>query len=388
MTLALSNAWAQEEEMEEEDAFGGIMHTSIPLISDVTYAPTAPKAGEPVTVSCKVKMSEEEEETTVKTVQAGYSTDGTTWNAVELKPEGAEGTYSGEIPGQSAGANVTFYIRAVDTTRNVATEMPYKTSWPATKQNLIPGAVDIDNSEDIVPNDLDYLETYYGYDDQNMYIGFKVQGNVTGGTMDPPYIQIYGAKFTNPDVDQGEGLMVGKLVIYVPLGKELFDKFKEELDKVGFQFPENKMGMIDIQKIMSNPAEGYLKTAAPEGKVDDGFFVGRFKKSALGDNPSGCVRGLYLTAANASLESFMPIPLNATPYTMLCFTNHSYQVAGAPAKVATAAPAEKAPSVAAPAAKEKPLAEAEKMSSRDKKRLRNFGYFLGALIIGVAIGSN
>ncbi|MEW5946394.1 MAG: hypothetical protein AB1742_09360 [bacterium] len=353
----------EEEWEEEEDAFGGIMHTSLPMISDVTFTPAQPEAGQPVTVSCKVVMSEqEEEEATVKSVQAGYTSDGKTIKYVDLAPAG-EDVYSGTIPGQPAGAEVTFFIRAVDTTRNVATEIPFKTTWPASKANMVPGAVDIDNSEDIVPDDLDYMDTYFGYDDENLYVGFHVQGNVTGGTMDPPYIQVYGAKFTNPDTDQGEGLMVGKLVIYVPMGKELAEKFKEELDKVGFKFPESRMGVIDIQKIMSNPKEGYVEAAAPEGKADGGFFVGRFKKVALGDNPSGYVRGIFLTAANASLDSFMPIPLNATPYTQLYFRSNGYTVAGAPAAVATKAG----------------------LSEKEQKRLKYFLIFLAAVGITAAV---
>lgn len=361
-----------EEEDEEEDAFGGIMNTSIPMISDVSLTPEAPKAGEAVKVSCRIVMSEEEEdeEVDVAKAQIVYTTDGKTLQYADMTA-GADDTFAGEIPGQAAGTEVSFGIRAVDTTRNVSVELPIRSSWPASKGDLVPGAVDVDNSGDIVPDDLDFLQTYFGYDDGWVYFGFEVQGSVSGGTLDPPHIQVYGAKFTNPDVDQGEGLMVGRLAIYVPLGAELYEKFKDQLDKVGFKFPESKMGVIDIQKIMSDPKEGYIEDAAPEAKVDGGLFVGRLKRAALGDNPSGYARCIFITVANASLDSFMPIPMNATPYTQLYLGGHSYRVAGE-AAVAAAVVAEK-----------KPEKEWSGYSRERKRRVKAIGWLLA--ITGAAL---
>lgn len=363
----------EDEEYEEEDAFGGIMNTSIPMISDVSFPLEPPKAGQAVKASCKIVMSEEEEDEGVDVAKAQivYTTDGRTLQYADMTA-GADGVYSGEIPGQAAGTEVSFGIRAVDTTRNVSMEMPVRASWPAAKDVLMPGAKDVDNSGDVVQDDMDFLQTYFGYDDEWVYVGFEVQGNVSSGTLDPPFIQVYGAKFTNPDVDQGEGLMVGKLAIYVPLGAELYERFKNHLDKVGFKFPESKMGVIDIKKIMSDPKEGYVADAAPEAKVDGPLFVGRLKRAALGDNPSGYVRGIYIAAANASLDSFMPIPMNATPYTQLYFNSHSYKVAGGP-QVAAAVVAEK-----------KPEKEWSGYNEDQKKRVKIFGWALaitGAVLL-------
>lgn len=318
----------EEEEGEAEDAFAPMLTTSVPMIAEVSFTPAAPAAGDPVRVKCRIEMSDkEDEETVVEKVQIAYTVDGGAPAYVDMV-EGPAGQFTGEIPGRKAGEAVKFGVRAVDTAGNVAMELPNAPAWPGDLATMIPGAADMDNNIKIVRDDLDFLETYFGADDEWVYVGFKVQGNVNGGTMDPPYIQVYGAKFTNPDTDQGEGLMVGKLAIYVPLGDELYAKFKEELDKVGFKFPASRMGLIDIKKMMANPKEGYVENATPESQVDGGVFIGRIKKVSLGDNPSGYVRCIFLTAANASLDSFMPIPINATPYTQIYFRAHEYKPGG------------------------------------------------------------
>ncbi|MFH1538833.1 MAG: hypothetical protein ABIH66_07725, partial [bacterium] len=157
----VAQAGAEDEEYEEEDAFGGIMNTSLPMISDVSFPLEPPKAGEAVKVNCKIAMSEEEEDEGVDVAKAQivYTADGGTLQYADMTA-GADGVYSGEIPGQVAGTEVSFGIRAVDTTRNVSMEMPVRASWPAAKDVLMPGAKDVDNSGDIVPDDMDFLQTY------------------------------------------------------------------------------------------------------------------------------------------------------------------------------------------------------------------------------------
>ncbi|PIU67750.1 MAG: hypothetical protein COS84_03710, partial [Armatimonadetes bacterium CG07_land_8_20_14_0_80_40_9] len=138
------------------------------------------------------------------------SIDGKEWKYVEMKVREGD-IYTAEIPGFPAGTEVTYYISVKDVFGNVSTEMPFKTSRAEVKKQLVQGAKDIDNSEDIVKDDLDILDTKMGYDDEYVYLSFTVQGKISGGTLDPPYIHLQGAKLTNPDVDEGEGLMVGKL---------------------------------------------------------------------------------------------------------------------------------------------------------------------------------
>ena len=316
--LSLPSLYAQEE----EDAFGGLMHTSFPAIEEVTL-PSPPQPKKPTVVSAKITISTEEEETSIASAQLGYSIDGKEWKYVEMKVREGD-IYTAEIPGFPAGTEVTYYISVKDVFGNVSTEMPFKTSRAEVKKQLVQGAKDIDNSEDIVKDDLDILDTKVGYDDEYVYLSFTVQGKISGGTLDPPYIHLQGAKFTNPDVDEGEGLMVGKLLAYAPLALEIGKKLGAEKE-LGFPIPE--FGLLDIQKLIGGKTEeGLVKEAEVEVKVEGDAFYARLKRKALGENPSGCLRVIFVTIANASIDNFAPIPMNCSPYTTIYLRAHTYKL--------------------------------------------------------------
>ena len=317
--LSLPSLYAQEE----EDAFGGLMHTSFPAISEVTTLPSPPQPKKPTVVSAKITISTEEEETSIASAQLGYSIDGKEWKYVEMKVREGD-IYTAEIPGFPAGTEVTYYISVKDVFGNVSTEMPFKTSRAEVKKQLVQGAKDIDNSEDIVKDDLDILDTKVGYDDEYVYLSFTVQGKISGGTLDPPYIHLQGAKLTNPDVDEGEGLMVGKLLAYAPLALEIGKKLGAEKE-LGFPIPE--FGLLDIQKLIGGKTEeGLVKEAEVEVKVEGDAFYARLKRKALGENPSGCLRVIFVTIANASIDNFAPIPMNCSPYTTIYLRAHTYKL--------------------------------------------------------------
>jgi len=316
--LSLPSLYAQEE----EDAFGGLMHTSFPAIEEVTL-PSPPQPKKPTVVSAKITISTEEEETSIASAQLGYSIDGKEWKYVEMKVREGD-IYTAEIPGFPAGTEVTYYISVKDVFGNVSTEMPFKTSWAEVKKKLVQGAKDIDNSEDIVKDDLDILDTKMGYDDEYVYLSFTVQGKISGGTLDPPYIHLQGAKLTNHDVDEGEGLMVGKLLAYAPLALEIGKKLGAEKE-LGFPIPE--FGLLDIQKLIGGKTEeGLVKEAEVEVKVEGDAFYARLKRKALGENPSGCLRVIFVTIANASIDNFAPIPMNCSPYTTIYLRAHTYKL--------------------------------------------------------------
>ena len=85
------------------------------------------------------------------------------------------------------------------------------------------------------------------------------------------------------------------------------------------------MLVLDIQKLMGgNIMEGLLFAAKPEAEIDGGKFMGKILIPALGDNPSGYLRVITLTAANASIDSFMPIPLNCSNFLTVYTAENSY----------------------------------------------------------------
>ena len=328
-------AVAQEE---EEDAFGNIMHTSYIKIKDVSFA--APAAGAPckVTVAGEIVGAEDEEET--PTVVSGTITYVIGSDKKSVAMTCASNSCSGEIPGAPAGTKVAFAVALVDTFGNTTmTGLPVASADKAA-DSLVEAKADMDNSPDIVPDNMDILGTSAAFDAERLYVSYKVAGKVDGGTIDPPYIQLYGIKVSNPDIEQNEGLMVGKLWINLPLAtdKAVQDKFmplltqaKEFTDKINKDDFQNVLNtgmlVLDIGKLMGgNIMEGLLFSAKAQGKTDGGTFVGSILRSALGDNPSGFARVIVLTAANASIDSFMPIPLNCSHYMQVVFKNYDYTV--------------------------------------------------------------
>ena len=146
---------------------------------------------------------------------------------------------------------------------------------------------------------------------------------------------------TNPDIEQSEGLMVGKLWINLPLSAtpEGQDFMEGLIGQIG-ELPEGVtqddvqrtkdtgMLVLDISKLLGgNIQEGMLfKTDAQGNVINGNVFAGRIKRSALGDNPSNVVRIITLTAANNSLDSFMPIPYNVSHFLTLDLNNYGYTV--------------------------------------------------------------
>ncbi len=178
-----------------------------------------------------------------------------------------------------------------------------------------------------------------GYDNDYFYIKYSVQGEITGGTIDPPYVHIYGAKFTNPDIEQSEGLMVGKLWFNMPImtepdGQRLLSEmlgqsgYPDGVDQEDFdEAMQSGQMLVDLQKLMSgNFVDGMMFDADPQGTAAGGVFTGRVRRDAFGDMPSGYIRIVTLTAANASIGSFMPIPVNCSHFLTLKTEYYGYVV--------------------------------------------------------------
>jgi hypothetical protein len=79
-----------------------------PTFSNFGHQRVAPQPGEPVTVSVVAQDPQG-----VASVQVFWSVNGGAWANAAMTSQGG-GAYTGNIPGQSAGAVVQFYVRAVD----------------------------------------------------------------------------------------------------------------------------------------------------------------------------------------------------------------------------------------------------------------------------------
>jgi hypothetical protein len=289
-------------------------------------------------VTAKITLVDEDEEAKITAVKLIYYQNGNLDAPNEVAmTAGGDGAYSGEIPGQPAGAKVDFIIRVEDSNANVTTNA---VSSAKVMAQSIP---DMDNSADIVGDDADILGFGANYDDTYLYATYNVQGKIAPGTLEPPYLNMYGIKITNPDQDSGEGLMVGKLLFILPILKEkaaqdiLLPAIFEESGGVAAKVAKDVidrivsagMMLMDIQKMSGSGgsfAAGMLTGAEPEATIISGTFIGKLKRAALGKNPSGYLRLLVLTAANPATNDFAPVPLNCSNFLTLYMSSYGYTV--------------------------------------------------------------
>lgn len=298
---------AQEE---EEDPFGNIMETTFSTIDSVSFV--TPGAGQSTTVQAVITHDDDPDyPASIRSVKLIYRVNGGNRFAVNMTDNG-QGNWSGVIPGTAKGVNVEFYIWICDTNGNVTTG-----AFPSSEV-FVSGIRDMNNSSDLVKGDADLLRFSASYDNDNLYVGYEVESEITGGTIEPPYIMFYYIKITNPDIHQGEGLMYGIQWLFLPLYKVpvLHDIYGSFLNESG-------MNAYDPFKNMDE-----YPAAEPEGVVKDNgtVFVGRVKREALGENPSGYFRLIALTSVNESMDSFMPSPLNCTNFLSIYTSNYSYIV--------------------------------------------------------------
>ncbi len=330
-TMLAENACGEEDDWEEEgeevDAFGGIAHTTFYMIEKVTLDPAAPKAGDKVKVSASLKLSSDEEENKVVMAKVFHRAGGKTTSAdMTITMSGDEGEVAmlnGEIT--AAGGKNQVWLSVKDMYGNVTTEGPAVSGeFPPTADGLLAGGSDIDNPEDIVPNDMDILDIKVGYDANYFYSYFKVQGEISGGSMDPPSIHLYGTKVTNPDVDEGEGLLIGKVLAHAPLAPVIAEKFADKLKEntIDIEIPE--FAIMDLQKLMEDPKSGFKIGVGEKMHKKGGEFFGAIPLEIFGDNPSGILRTISIGIANASVEALVPIPYNCSHFTQLYRRTHDF----------------------------------------------------------------
>lgn len=320
-----------DNDANEEDAFGNIMLTSFPQINKVTF--NAPESGKPCEVIADVNLEDEDGTAKISSVSLTYYVGGAPDKPSKIEMNKSDSGYKAVIPPMPKGTKVDFIIRAEDTNGNVAAQ-----AIPSDK-NLILPVPDRDNTSDLVPDDLDLLQLSAGYDDRYVYISYTVQGKISGGTLEPPYIHGYIIKVTNPDIHQGEGLMVGKMWVYIPLTTDIDPKKKLVLwqdDKV-YEAYDGRLGksinervaktgsiMLDIKEFMVDGKGALSFDVDSDVNLEGGRFRGKVERKWLGENPKGYLRFIAMTFANASRDSVMPIPYNCSHFLTLYTFSQSY----------------------------------------------------------------
>lgn len=312
---------------EEEDAFGNIMYTTMLVFVETD----ASEVGSDILFRLVMFMrghDDEEEEMICTEASAFVTADlGATWHTVSLsRTEVDKKTHHETWEGRIARAELTdpdsandntpviYFFRAKDNFGNISTELPDTApGWPPNPAAFFPGTDDIDNSEDIVPDDLDLLKSFVARDENSIYIALNVQGRISKGNMRSRSYNFYATKFTNPDIEIAEGLMVGRI-----LGYNLAQFQPPALADIDELMREGEgAGRLMDSGLNPNPAPGY-GVAMNENTL--------FQRIPIVDacgTPKPCelLSIVLFTASDPSDDS--PIPNNAMPYLRIYLRTHT-----------------------------------------------------------------
>ncbi|MBT9175444.1 MAG: hypothetical protein DDT22_01122 [candidate division WS2 bacterium] len=282
-----------------------IMEMDPPLIGKVTISPKEPKANEDVQVVAEIANDVARSDAETTEAYLLYSTDdGKTWTEVEMEQDGAQ-NWKGAIPAQPAGTKVMFYVRGIDDTGNMATEMPgINTVWPPTKDAkplLCEPFSDPDTETKFLPDDMDITDLSIGYDDKSIYGALKVQGKISKGTMSPTWMQVYAIPIINPDKGEDLDKLMDAGVILVR--SELIVGAFGGL--IGLTKPDFVIDKRIVGPDMKSPGkpvddkESGLSVVIEEGVL---YFKVNRNFSALKDNKSGRLKMVALSGAATATD--------------------------------------------------------------------------------------
>lgn len=311
--------------------FGSYLNDQPPIIGKVTQTPQEPKAGEDVTVVAEIYNDVEKTDDVTTQAFLRYSVDGgKTWQTVEMtQGEGAkEKEWTGVIPGQPSGTEVIYYVQGIDTSGNLATEMPgINKVWPPSEKEtplLAEPVTDPDDAENLVKADLDYIEFAIGHDEKYVYGRMKVEGKIHEGVLSPPAINAYVVGMLNPD--RGEDILKGVAMGYAPLAMQI--------GATAFGMSKPYL-VIDERITTTQSVAAYYSEMSPDMVAVGSNLYWRILKSAFGKNPSNWCKflvasgSLNTTDLSGLIQNFSLSALtigDAAPYIAAYWQTHSYTV--------------------------------------------------------------
>lgn len=257
----------------------------------------------------------------IKDVWVNISTDnGSSWEKIALvrtstieenQEEIWEYTTSPDEITLTSNTKIQFFFTAEQNNGYITTELPITNpGWPPDTSKFFFGVKDIDNPVDVIADDFDILETYIARDTDNIYLILRVQGEISTGTLEPPYLSMYISKFNNPINSGMEGIMVGKYHAFAPL-----------------IFPHNSI--IDINRVFNDETyRGRLMdrcdyhTPNTRTGVNQNLLFTQTPIKEICESECEDVNIMNFTAANASLDTEMPIPMNSAPNMRLYLRSH------------------------------------------------------------------
>jgi hypothetical protein len=201
-----------------------------PVAHDVEFSPSEPQDGEPVTVTARIFAVGRSRNAPVFEASILYTTDGgATWSRADMtRAPGDDRKWSGQIPGQPAGTDVLFGIKAVSVTDELYVEaaceqsgftpmpegppaacegdispalcalrFPYDCVFPLSVSEH--DAISYEDERIAIAKSLDFQYGHVAFGDGRVRLKARFKGEVTHGTISPPNLQFYVAGWLNPD---------------------------------------------------------------------------------------------------------------------------------------------------------------------------------------------
>lgn len=308
--------------------FQNVAETTFPRIANIKFQ--KPAAGQPCPVKVEITETDDKAKAKITAVKLIYYVGGNFNKPHEITMSKGWGkSYTASIPKMVSGAKVDFIIRAEDSNGNVATQ-----AVPSSK-NLVSSITDIDNPSESITDSLDLLGMSAGYDNKTIYVQCKLQGEISPGTQDPPFVHVYAIKFTNPDVNPKENLYTGKAVCYIPLavGGEFSNEEKESYWMKLLGSKEKYLKVKKTGAIFANVQDAFAQKAGVafpdveyQLKAEGNNLTAKISRAAFGKNPSGYLRIVSFTCRNKSLSSIFPLYMNCSNFLVLYTSSQSYKV--------------------------------------------------------------
>ncbi len=295
--------------------FASLWGRETPQIRSVQLRPERPRAARPVEVTVEAFSDRTDTDLPeVVEVLLLYSTDiGRSWKQVALeRPRREPRLWRGRIPAQPRAARVLFYVRARDNFGNIASELPLRNeAFPPDPARMFPLAQDPHDADELVPADIDLLGTRVGYDAEHLYVRQSVRGNLSG--LLAPHL--YTIAVMNPDDPQVESFTDAPALAYIPLGALA-------------RLPTS--GLLRVERLFRSPQEAQVPGAEVKFEVDTSggrqAMLFRFRRAALGANPSGWLNLVGITMTFPDLKRPAAVPWEASPFSTVYFRAHEYVV--------------------------------------------------------------
>lgn len=297
-----------------DSPYASFLYDVPPQIDDVKISPKTPKENQDIEIIAKIYNNPELTDfSKVVKSSINYSVDGgKTYIEIPMIQDTKDfKIWRGKIPGQKKGTKIICYLKAVDSTENIALEIPFKnTTFSLDTINLMEILKDADDADCEVLKDIDLLSCSVGYDDNYLYGKMVVEGKFVKTNKETGLLCGYLFVMANCDITLRTDLMNALVFAYAPAATMM-------------GYPP--YGLVNTAFF----SKGMLKEGEPEiildRKKSPNTLYFKFKRNVIGKNKSNALKVACATAA-INISDPQPYPWDATSYCLFYMRGHEIEV--------------------------------------------------------------